>query len=237
MKYRRFFPDGFHVFEDKRAAPPHELRLTISSHGQVGGMSPFDNTILPDRLISILCENFDISIYRHIRLLFCHSADKGWLADSFAATFSKSLPNSDRVIVEAYHGKISVPPIDYLTGDDKAKVRSHPNANYPIIYQHSDNGKVKATSSKKVLASDYEPRRAWGMIFRPLQQIEEYTNDISDQNLRQAIILNAKKCFESSRDSNQKNYETCDPVFIGDILNGRVFFCNGKSSRNINDFR
>ncbi|KMJ44292.1 hypothetical protein AB204_15165 [Xenorhabdus khoisanae] len=117
MKYLKFFSEGFHVFEDVRHDASRALRLNISGHGIAGGkMANVEfGPMGPEKLISILYKYFRHAMprYRHIRLLFCHSAGRDEYGNSFAASFSRLLPNSAQVIVEAYQGVIDVTRTHY----------------------------------------------------------------------------------------------------------------------------
>ncbi|MDX7986880.1 hypothetical protein FE392_05975 [Xenorhabdus sp. 12] len=215
MKYIFFSPNEFHVFEDRPAEFPHERRLTVSARGWPGCFAALDEEISPDRLKSILCSHLDIFMYRHIRLLFCHSADKeGWFTGSFAEKFSRLLPAA---IIEAYLGTLHVRTIDFP--DMNYKKISRPNANYHIDYEKNSQGKYIGKGAKQTLMFDFEPKYATQSMFP--------TNSDGEAQ---------KACFESTLKSWEEQFETCDPVCIKDILSSRLFFCKGQSSENIKDF-
>ncbi|PHM29719.1 hypothetical protein [Xenorhabdus budapestensis] len=223
MKYLKFFPEGFHLFEDVPYNAPNERRLTISGHGTLReGLRTLDrslNFIEPEKLILILnryLEN-DIFRYRHIRLLFCYSADnRGWYSDSFAGRFSRLLPNPDRIIVEAYEGEIEVMVTDY----DK-RIRAFEDISR--LDWNASMSNNRDGEPKRVLASDYDIDDMYEFLFGSKSAYSETTR--------------LKTAFWNSVNEFEYTFETCDPVELKDILASRIFFCNGKSSRNINDFR
>ncbi|MBI6550321.1 hypothetical protein [Xenorhabdus lircayensis] len=216
MKYLKCFSEGFHVFEDVRNDGSKELRLTISGHGIVGNLLTLDlesKLIDPEKLLSILNRYFkhEMSQYRHIRLLFCYSADRGWCRDSFAARFSRLLSNPDQVVVEAYQGIINLRNTNYYAPTNSFEDLSQFDWHASII---------RDGEPKRVLSSDYDIDFVHNNLFRP-------TNPHSET---------IKTAFWNSVEEFEDTFETCNPVYIIDILSSRVFFCNGRASRNINDF-
>ncbi|OTA18166.1 hypothetical protein Xbed_03162 [Xenorhabdus beddingii] len=218
MKYLKFFSEGFHIFEDVRNDNTRERRLNISGHGTVGKLATLDlesKFIDPEKLIAILNRYFkdNLSQYRHVRLLFCHSADRGWYGDSFAARFSRLLANSDQVIVEAYQGVVNVGATNY----------NEPTRSFEDFSQFDWRDSItndRNSGMKRVLASDYDINFIHKSLFRSASPHNE----------------GIKTAFWNSVEELESTFETCNPVHIMDILASRIFFCNGLSSRNINDF-
>ncbi|MEQ1964425.1 hypothetical protein ABLB69_14890 [Xenorhabdus khoisanae] len=139
------FSEGFHVIEDVCFDKNrHGLRLTISSHGQMGLMKTSTGLIQAEQLMNILKRKLNMFKYRYIRLLFCNSADGNEHTDSFAAKFSRLLDRPRHVLVEAYKGMIDVYGMEYYKDfmDENGKIlvskwrnfpfESHLNTNYPI---------------------------------------------------------------------------------------------------------
>ncbi|PHM45114.1 hypothetical protein Xmau_01322 [Xenorhabdus mauleonii] len=151
-----------------------------------------------------------------MRLLFCHSADKeGWFAGSFAERFSRLLPE---VIIEAYLGEVETSEIIRNVYASSTK-HSQPNANYHIDYQKDYQGKYIGKGIKQTLVADFEPSYTAKIMYP--------TNSI-DVDERTRFVTGIQRL--------EAQFETCDPVSIKDMLSSRLFFCNGQSSRNINDF-
>ncbi|WP_340609083.1 hypothetical protein [Xenorhabdus bharatensis] len=222
MKYFKFFSEGFSLFEDVPYNATDEYRLTISGHGSLdGGIEILDqpsNFIGPEKLISILNNYFgnDIFKYRHIRLLFCYSADnKSWYSGSFAGNFSRLLPDPKRFIVEAYEGTIGLAMTACYERDETLSFEEISRFN---------RTNYREENPKMILASDYDTSDVNNLLFR--------SSKITHHKINQL-----KNAFWNSVDEIEDTFDSCEPLRLIDIVASRIYFCNGKSSKNINDFR
>ncbi|PHM57399.1 hypothetical protein [Xenorhabdus hominickii] len=232
MKYLKFFSEGFHVFEDVCSGASKEPRLSVSGHGIAGGsLANLESRTLnpearihglsgvqfiePEKLLAILNRYFkhDMPKYRHIRLLFCYSADRDRWGSSFAANFSRLLPNPERVIVEAYQGVIHMNTVDY---------QKRTNSFEDLSELDWSSSSANYNDPKRILTSDYDIDVVNQFLFNSMTEHSEAPN--------------MKKAFWNSVEEFEDFFETCNPVQMRDILASRVFFRNGRSSKNITDF-
>ncbi|PHM37280.1 hypothetical protein [Xenorhabdus innexi] len=255
MKYLKFFPEGFYLFEDVPHNATGEPRLTIVGHGvefeifghaiptgHLGtlGLGGSSFQMGPRKLVSILNQYVgnDLGNYRHIRLLICYAGDKLWYRGgiSFAGRFSQLLPNPDRVIVEAYKGKVVINTADYDT------------ITRGFAHHYKQEGRFVAANRKIFLAAlERKPVRFLRYDERPKDLLTSvYPHDVNrmlfglssrfDKGYGITIDEIKRKLWDSFVNI-EKRFDSCEPVQLPFVLSSRVFFCNGKSSTNINDFR
>ncbi|MBC8948209.1 MULTISPECIES: hypothetical protein [Xenorhabdus] len=219
LKFLKFFPEGFHVYEDKMPEYPHYLRLTISGHGNddgflaslFGGDKFFaDNKkeyshIEPERLVRILTLFFGTFLkkYRVIRLFFCQSAgfEYGEIEKSFAAEFSRKLKYSsyynEYVIVEAFITNIASRPFNY---EKYKKDRKEERENDSEEHPNYPNKK-----KKRILKASHEPTTVTKMYFHGKEK--------------------EKNLIDKMNKSFNKNIMSSEPIM--DDMDKRIFFRNG----------
>ncbi|WP_340610422.1 hypothetical protein [Xenorhabdus bharatensis] len=229
------FSEGFHVIEDVCANNVrNDLRLNISSHGEVGVMKTPTGLIKADQLMNILKSKLNLFKYNHIRLLFCNSADG---SDPFAAQFSRLLDSSRHVLVEAYTGEINIFGMEYF-GDyeyENGEIRkderrnftfeSNLNANYPI-WEH-----VRRAQTEHKREYNISPVRNPSSVFGYTMGLEEYSTRMASYyknafeelgNTRMKRILkddiNPEYLYRLRKNSGKEPYERKLLTYYKNIL-------------------